>query len=371
MEIIHIVLGKANPDRMNGVNKVVYQLATRQSASGRKVSVWGITKSNERNFGERNFDTRLFESNRNPFRVDKNLIAALLSKKGKAIFHLHGGWIPVFSTISRILSSSQIPFVFTPHGAYNTIAMERSSILKNIYFKLFERRMLRRASKIHCIGESEVSGLKGIFRTEKTFLLPYGFETPAGETPKRIIHEKQFIIGFVGRLDIYTKGLDILLDAFADRRKHLHNASIWIVGDSDERIQLDEMIESRRLQKNVVMWGSKFGPDKDHLIRQMDVFVHPSRNEGLPSAVLEASVMGIPAVVSLATNVGSYIQAYNSGRVIPNEDPEALGKALEEFYNKKREGELEAIGRNGRRMVEEAFNWNQIIREFDHLYKAS
>ena len=36
MEIIHIVLGKANPERMNGVNKVVFQLATKQAESGRK-----------------------------------------------------------------------------------------------------------------------------------------------------------------------------------------------------------------------------------------------------------------------------------------------------------------------------------------------
>ena len=48
MEIIHIVLGKANPDRMNGVNKVVYQLATKQADFGEKVAVWGITNDTEK-----------------------------------------------------------------------------------------------------------------------------------------------------------------------------------------------------------------------------------------------------------------------------------------------------------------------------------
>jgi hypothetical protein len=43
MEIIHIVLGKANPDRMNGVNKVVYQLATKQVEFGENVAVWGLS----------------------------------------------------------------------------------------------------------------------------------------------------------------------------------------------------------------------------------------------------------------------------------------------------------------------------------------
>ena len=44
MEIIHLVMGKANPQRMNGVNKVVYQLATKQAEAGIKVQVWGFTK---------------------------------------------------------------------------------------------------------------------------------------------------------------------------------------------------------------------------------------------------------------------------------------------------------------------------------------
>ena len=60
MEIVHLILGKANPNRMNGVNKVVYQLASRQSLSKRDVSIWGITKDLNHNYGERPFQTLLF-----------------------------------------------------------------------------------------------------------------------------------------------------------------------------------------------------------------------------------------------------------------------------------------------------------------------
>jgi hypothetical protein len=42
MEIIHIILGKANPDRLNGVNKVVYNLATEQTMAGKKHSSLGV-----------------------------------------------------------------------------------------------------------------------------------------------------------------------------------------------------------------------------------------------------------------------------------------------------------------------------------------
>ena len=43
MEIIHLILGKANPNRMNGVNKVVHELATTQVEKGISAEVWGIT----------------------------------------------------------------------------------------------------------------------------------------------------------------------------------------------------------------------------------------------------------------------------------------------------------------------------------------
>ena len=64
MDIIHIVLGKANPDRMNGVNKVVHQLATKQAASNRSVQVWGITEDLSHNYAERNFKTQLFKKSK-------------------------------------------------------------------------------------------------------------------------------------------------------------------------------------------------------------------------------------------------------------------------------------------------------------------
>jgi glycosyltransferase involved in cell wall biosynthesis len=370
MEIIHIVLGKANPERMNGVNKVVYQLATRQSTNGKKVSVWGITKSMDKNFGDRNFETKLFQAYQNPFRLDANLKLAIAAKKGNAVFHLHGGWIPTFATLSKVLSALGIAFVFTPHGAYNTVAMKRSSWVKRIYFLLFERKLLKRVTKIHCIGESEVTGLLQFFHTDRTFLLPYGFERSSGELTKKPF-EKQFVIGFVGRLDIHTKGLDLLLDAFSKLIEGRPHASLWIIGDSDERPRLERMISNRHLEKSVIVWGSKFGKDKDDLIQQMDVFVHPSRNEGLPSAVLEAASFGIPCVVSKATNVGQYIQEYQAGVVIPNEDSPAFAKALQELCEMKDRDTLENLGKNGMKMVEQAFNWNRVVGEFDKLYQIA
>ncbi|MEN7549946.1 glycosyltransferase family 4 protein [Rapidithrix thailandica] len=371
MEIIHVVLGKVNPERMNGVNKVVYQLVSRQVTARKNASVWGITNELSHNYGERNFETRLFKAQTNPFTVDKSLVQAIQGQKGKAVFHLHGGWVPTFSKVSALLYHKEIPFVFTPHGAYNTIAMQRSKWRKKLYFQLFEKQLLNRAAKIHCIGQSEVSGIRSIYPTNKTFLLPYGFEINPIPVRQDQANQAPFTLGFVGRLDIYTKGLDVLLSAFAAFQRKVKNTQLWIVGDSTERNKLDKMISAKHLQGKVTLWGSKYGWEKEELMQKMHLFAHPSRNEGLPSAVLEASAMGIPCIVTRATNVGEAIVRYQSGLVIENEDVAALEKAIHDLYQQWKENRLTLMAANAQKMVKVEFSWNRIIHAFDELYQVS
>lgn len=368
MEIIHVILGKANPERMNGVNKVVYQLATKQAEAGKKVSVWGITKDPTHNYGERNFETRLFKAQKNPFSIDPELTKSIASKMGNAVFHIHGGWIPTFYSISKLLSNANISFVFTPHGAYNTIAIQKTKWLKKLYFYFFEKQLLKRAYKIHCIGQSEVDGLTAFYKTDKTILLPYGFERIEKNPVLANKNETAFTIGFVGRLDIYTKGLDLLLEAFTKYLNLDTTARLWIIGDSNERSNLENLIKEKNISNQVSLWGSKFGKEKDELMHQLHVFTHPSRNEGLPSAVLEAASMGIPCIVSEATNMGDMIRTYNCGIVIKNNDADALFQAIIAMKEQWKHDKLAHSGSNAIHMVDTAFNWNMIVEKFDTLY---
>lgn len=367
MEVIHIVLGKANPNRMNGVNNVVYQLVKKQHESGKKVSLWGITADQVHNYGERSFETRLFQQYSKPFVMDDQLRIALLEKKGEITVHLHGGWIPVFATIASFLKQHDIPFIFTPHGAYNTIAMRKNWLVKKIYFRFFERKVLEYAKTIHCIGRSELLGLEKIYPSKKTVLLPYGFEpTVSGLQwqPKK----NTFTVGFVGRIDIYTKGLDLLVEGFYHFQQHVPAAQLWIIGDGEQKVKLIEYAIRKGFSKNIIFFGGKFGDEKEALIKQMNVFAHPSRNEGLPSSVLEALSNGIPCIVSEATNLGSYVSAFNAGIVIKSESIEAIKDALLASYQLWDDGAIYKMKKNAEDLVGNCFNWNILIDEFQALY---
>ena len=364
MEIIHIVLGKANPNRLNGVNKVVYNMATEQTMAGKNIQVWGLTDNPVHDYPERNFQTMLFKASRFPFLIDSELKSAI-KKNRKAIFHLHGGWIPAFSSLAKYFKKNNIKFVLTPHGAYNEVAMQRSSFTKKVYFHLFEKTLLKTVYKVHSIGKSEVQGLQNISKSTSSFLMPYGFQYNQNDTTS--IKNEDFTIGFVGRLDTHTKGLDLLMEAFYLFQKTTPNSKLWIIGDGEGRTYIENFIKENKLN-NVVMWGKKFGMEKDELISKMHVFAHPSRNEGLPTAVLEAAAAGVPTIVTQATNVAEYVSHFKAGIAIEDNDVTALLGAIHQLYLFYKTNQIAPFTMGAKRMLEQVFSWPVLVEKYDELY---
>lgn len=176
-----------------------------------------------------------------------------------------------------------------------------------------------------------------------------------------------FVFGFVGRLDYHTKGLDLMLEGFARHFSKNNGTMLWIIGDGEGRAAVTARTKELGLTNKVVLWGAKFGQEKDTLLRQMSAFLHPSRNEGLPSAVLEAAAFGLPCIVTEATNVGTYITRHQAGYVLPNEDAKALGQAMASCANSTPSA-LRQMGENARQMVASQFNWPYLVEQFNQLY---
>ncbi|SIP94190.1 glycosyltransferase family 4 protein [Chryseobacterium sp. RU33C] len=365
MGIVHLILGKANPEKMNGVNKVVYNIATKQAQNKENVEVWGISENTEINYPERIFVTRIFKKKRNPFSIPDDLKKEILAADQATIFHFHGGWIPLFSSLSKLLKKNNYRYVITPHGAYNSIAMEKSKYTKKIYFEIFEKKVIENACKIHCIGESEIEGLHSVFPTSKSVLITYGYDRINTGFYSGNLKEP-IIFGFVGRLDIHTKGLDILIESFASFSSKKPNSKLWIVGDGAEKNELIHLLKSYHISDKVELLGSKFGEEKNDLIKKMHVFVHPSRNEGLPVSVIEAADFGKPCIVTKNTNIGHLVEKYNAGISIAAPDSALLTNSfimMSEIW--ENQDEYKKMSENAIKMVEEAFDWNRILEDMN------
>lgn len=372
LQIIHIVLGKANPYRMNGVNKVVNSLATYQTKLGYDVVVWGITMDPIHNYPERNYKTVLFQDYSVKFKISEELEEAIKKNRKDTIYHFHGGFIPQFYKVAKVIKKHKQQYFFTPHGAYNTVALKRSNWKKKIYINFFESYVVKKAKKIHFIGESEVEGCKKVFGFVPHCVIPNGqnleelyFEKELMKLPDKIV------FGFVGRLDIVTKGLDILLEAFAQFQRNARlTPELWMIGGGEELSKLQSMAEALGITDYVKFLGPKYGEDKLSLMTAMDYMCLNSRNEGLPGVVLEASGLGVPCIVSKETNMGQYITMSHSGFCLDENTPQNLAMALGKAETAKLNEEIDLLAENAKKMVTEYFNWEHIAQQLVKEYAA-
>ncbi|CAN5576477.1 hypothetical protein BH11BAC2_BH11BAC2_08940 [soil metagenome] len=368
-KIIHLVLGKANPNRMNGVNKVAHNHATYLHQLGKDVEIWGITKTPGGEIFPREFPTKLFRTQPIFRSIDPALMGAIARLPKKTIFHIHGAFINDFYKVSRLLKEMKIPYVYTPHGAFNAIALEKNKWMKKLYIQRYEKTMLKDAKKVHFLGLSEYEHMSRILKLNNRIIVPNGQNFGELEFDYHVMNRKHSpVFGFCGRLDIYYKGLDLLLDGFAGYLKKGGKGELWLIGDGPDRPTLEEQAKLLKITDRVLFMGARYGKDKLNRISNMDIFCHPSRSEGSPTAVLEAAALKIPLMISTATNVGAIIEERGCGLHLHHTTAKTIEKACFTFEKLYEEGKHKAMGECAAKMVREEFDWLHIAAQLVEIY---
>lgn len=108
--------------------------------------------------------------------------------------------------------------------------------------------------------------------------------------------DSDFVIGTVGRLS-KEKNQVFLVEIIKKLMQDVGNVKLLIVGDGDGKADLDEKIEENKLQGSVVIQSRRSDPE--NMYQMMDVFVFPSRHEGLGLVAIEAQANGLPCIVSI------------------------------------------------------------------------
>lgn len=151
--------------------------------------------------------------------------------------------------------------------------------------------------------------------------------------------EHEPIIGVVARLQ-KVKGVDVLIDALSFMRAPAH---LIIAGDGPERTALELQARQRGVMERIRFLGVR--GDVETILPAFDLFVLPSRAEGLPLALVEAQACGVPVV---ATDVGGAREACcpETGTLAPPEDPRALAAVLDARLARKGAGDPRAFARS-------------------------
>ena len=365
--LVHVVLGKANPERANGVNRVVHHLARTQAAQGRPVEVWGLTPTPDAPTPPRAYGLRCFR--RGPWRLslDPKLIAAIEAAPRPTMFHLHGGLLPELARAARTIRKAGHAYTFTPHGAYHPRALAKRRWLKRLVLALFDRRLLAGAQRVQALSDHEVTDVARQVPRARIVVVPSGQDPLVRRGPRRSWTAEP-VFGFLGRLDAHTKGLDVLLDAFA-RYATDRPGTLRIIGDGPDRAALEAHAERAGIAERVEFLGARFGREKLEVLSACDAFVHPSRHEGLPGAVLEAAALGLPLVVTAGTGLTAAVLRHRAGLALPDTAVGPVTDALVVIASASAETRR-AWSVGARTLVREDFAWERVVAELDReLYR--
>jgi glycosyltransferase involved in cell wall biosynthesis len=158
---------------------------------------------------------------------------------------------------------------------------------------------------------------------------------------------------FVGRL-ASEKGLNILIDAWPLVRMARPDARLILIGEGPQRQELEAQVRSLGMtlgcDQTVEIPGVSADVTAD--LRDADLFVLPSKEEGMSIALLEAMALGIPLVASSISGNRRLVSDFKHGRLAPLDDPRALARViLEQWENFDRAFQMSRAARS--RIIQE------------------
>jgi glycosyltransferase involved in cell wall biosynthesis len=170
------------------------------------------------------------------------------------------------------------------------------------------------------------------------------------------------VVGTVGRM-VERKGHADLLDAWPHVVERHPDAVLVLVGDGEERAGLEAQAERLGCADSVRFTGIH---DSSELLPLMDLFAFPSHWEGLPGALIEAMIAGLPIVATAVPGNDELITDGETGVLVPNRDLAALAAAIDDLLgNPDRADQLAAAAR---REAHDVFSLDAMVETVEALY---
>jgi glycosyltransferase involved in cell wall biosynthesis len=287
------------------------------------------------------------------------------------IVHMHAEYNPDHHWPLRLFSC---PCILSPHGAFNPVVLSRGRPrAKQAYVAAARLLLYRRVTAFHALSPFEVDHIRSATSHPAIYCVPQGpgnaGARAAGPAPSASAAGGATIVS-VGRLDVFTKGLDILLEAYARVAAAQPRAigPLTLVGPdwNGGRAELERRARELGIADRVILPGPVERGDVAGVLDAADIYVQASRNEGFSLAVAEALVAGIPVVMTRGNGAAGFGELTSHPHVrVVDADAAALAAALGTFA-----ADLPAVRRAAevaRPEIADFLSWDRIAHA--HLAK--
>lgn len=264
-------------------------------------------------------------------------LAQFINDHSFDIVHTHGARANlIFSLIHK-----KIPALWftTVHSDPTLDFMNRG--VKGYVFTQLNLASLKKADHLIVVTDSLIKPLCDLgINKEKITVIYNGlqFGSPLVKATKT---NKQFTLTCVARLHP-IKGHELLLESLDAAR--FSDFTLNLVGDGELRSALEKKVQELNMQDRVHFLGFLNKPQVDVTIKNSDLTLLASYNEGFPMVLLESANQKIPFIATSVGDISLLVPDKQYGWCVPAGSTESLTKALNEAYDDWENGTLETKG---------------------------
>lgn len=248
-------------------------------------------------------------------------LAAAIRESGCVVLHAHFGQVALsnLSSVQRV----GLPLVTSFYG------WDIPTAAGSAHDALFQA-----GSRFVCEGPVLAQRLAAVgCSTEKISVVRIGIDLDRFDLTERTRTDPLIVLQTARFVE--KKGVDLSIRAFANARRQLPGAELWLVGDGPLRADLENLANRLGISRSVKFLGMKSHDEYRTVLRQAHVGINPSRTArdgdtegGAPTVLLEMQASGIPIVATRHADIPYVVP--DPERLVPEEDVGALAERLVE-----------------------------------------
>lgn len=269
--------------------------------------------------------------------------------------------------IAKELRKRKVPYVIIPHGELRKEAQQKKWLKKKTANLLVFNLFIKNAAAIQCLSKDEMDATG--FGTYK-IIGTNGVTSP--EKVKSRFNDEKIEFVYIGRLEMNSKGLDLMMEAISLKAEVMRNSNCRFSLYGPDRLgrfaQVEALIAEKNIGDIVSLNHEVSGQRKEQILLDGDIFIQTSRHEGMPMGILEALAYGLPCMITRGTTLGEMIENVGAGWMAET-DAASIAECLETVIRSR--SSFEQQSQNGRHFIEENFTWeivtDRVLEEYREL----
>lgn len=288
----------------------------------------------------------------------------ILNDEKPDVVHVNGIWMIQTWIIQKEALKMGITTYITPHGMLEPWILHHNRWKKKVALFLFQKKALKKAKALIATAENEKRHIQYLKYNSNVIFIPSGIDTFTIPIKKDWNIKKEIL--YLSRIH-EVKGVELLIEAAILLKGKLAGCRIIIAGEGNEEYvkSLKKKIREANLTGLFEFIGGVYGDDKWNLYQKADFFVLPTHSENFGYVIAESLASGTPVITTQGAPWED-IETYHCGYWIPR-NLSALVQAMAQLLSSTPQ-ELEAMGKNGRRLIEEKYSAQVMAKKIFDAY---